>query len=78
LAARSSASSGDIVRAVGSGMAEVFVRLRGPSMIGFSIYFAFEIVQISIAPGMCGIFLTRPLIFEITPTSWSRARSFIR
>jgi 3-hydroxyisobutyrate dehydrogenase len=45
---------------VGSGMAEVFVRLRGPSMIGFSIYFAFEIVQISIAPGMCGIFLARP------------------
>jgi hypothetical protein len=49
LAARSSASSGDVVRAVGSGVAEV---LRGPSMIGSSIYLAFKIVQISIAPGM--------------------------
>jgi hypothetical protein len=52
LAARSSASSGDIVRTVGSGMAEVSVRPRGPSMIGFSIYLAFEIVETSIAPGM--------------------------
>jgi hypothetical protein len=46
LAARSSASSGDIVGAVGSGMAEVVVRPRGPSMIGSSIYLAFKIVQI--------------------------------
>jgi hypothetical protein len=52
LAARSSASSGDIVRAVGSGMAEVFVRLRGPSMIAFSIYLGFEIIETSIAPGL--------------------------
>jgi hypothetical protein len=33
-------------------MADVFVRPRGPPMIGSSIYLAFEIVQISIAPGM--------------------------
>jgi hypothetical protein len=32
-------------------MAEMFARLRGPSMIGFAIYLGFEIVETSIAPG---------------------------
>jgi asparagine N-glycosylation enzyme membrane subunit Stt3 len=32
-------------------MAEVFARLRGPSMIGFPIYLVFEIVEASIPSG---------------------------
>ena len=50
LAARSSVSSGDIFRAVRSGMAEAFARLRGLSIIGFSIYLAFEAAEAYVGP----------------------------
>jgi hypothetical protein len=50
LAARSSVSSKEMLRAVWSGMAEVFSRLRGLSIIGFSIYLAFEVAEASIGP----------------------------
>jgi hypothetical protein len=50
LAARFSVSSRDIFRAVWSGMAEVFARLRGPSIIGFSIYLVFEAGEAAIGP----------------------------
>jgi hypothetical protein len=50
LAARVSVSSREIFRAVRSGMAEVFSRLRGLSVIGFSIYVAFEAAEAPIGP----------------------------
>jgi hypothetical protein len=51
LRAKSTLSSRDIFRAVWSGMAEVLARLRGLTMIGFSIYIVFETVETSIEPG---------------------------
>jgi hypothetical protein len=50
LAARVSVSSVEIFRAVWSGMAEVFSRLRGLSVIGFSIYLALEAAEAPIGP----------------------------
>jgi hypothetical protein len=51
LAVKVSASAADIVRATSSGTPEVFARLRGPSLIGFSIYLVVETAAASIASG---------------------------
>ena len=50
LPARVSVSFRDIFRAVWNGLAEVFSGLRGLSVIGFSIYLAFEAAEVPIGP----------------------------